>query len=269
MPAGNRLIHARDVEKLLAGKHSEDIFVPECKIGQSWTSRSCRRFDAWVMKRSYSPFCCLGYEIKVSRRDFVQDEKMVEYLPYCHQFYIVAPAGVAEKDEIPEEAGLIRVSKNGKKLYTVKKAPFRKVDIPDSIFKYIIMSRCKVTNWSHQYTKPREEIYREFLEGKLTRQRTGYLVSRRVSEMVKRYEYERDDALRKLSSMEEAKKAYEDAGLPFSELNRFNMRRNIQAALSGVPEGLMDTIEVLESGLSNLKEHMVKMEKTFKPDNKK
>jgi hypothetical protein len=125
-------IHAGVVESLLKAKHSEDVFVSECKIGQSWTASTCRRLDAWVMQRSYSPFCCIGYEIKVSRQDFLNDNKMTEYLPYCHQFYVVAPDGVASSDEVPAEAGLMKVSKNAKRLTTVKKAPFRQVTIPET-----------------------------------------------------------------------------------------------------------------------------------------
>lgn len=137
-------ITANDILKLLLKKHKDDICVPECKHGQSWTKEKVKRFDLWSMKKSYANPITWIYEIKISRQDFLQDNKWMTYLPYCTDFYFVAPAGIIDVSEVPEQAGLLLSSKNGTRLFCKKKAPHRHVDTPDCVFKYILMSRTKI-----------------------------------------------------------------------------------------------------------------------------
>jgi hypothetical protein len=132
------LITAPDILKLLAAKHSEDVFIKECKDGPS-QCRNHKRLDAWAMKKSWSLPIFWGYEIKVNRSDFLNDQKWMNYLPLCSDFYFVSPPDIIKKDEVPEQAGLLWCSKNCKKLITKKKAPHRNT-IPDtSLLLYILM----------------------------------------------------------------------------------------------------------------------------------
>jgi hypothetical protein len=66
-------VKSNDILKLLSEKHSEDVFVPECKNGSTWLSTHLR-LDAWVMNRSWTKLKFTGYEIKVSRQDFLRDD---------------------------------------------------------------------------------------------------------------------------------------------------------------------------------------------------
>lgn len=54
-----------------------------------------------------------GFEIKVSRGDWLQElkqpDKAQRFIPYCTQWYVVAPVGVVEKSELPKGWGLITV----------------------------------------------------------------------------------------------------------------------------------------------------------------
>ena len=73
-------MRASDLLALLAKKHSADVFVPECKTGGTWAGTHLR-LDAWAMRRSWTHPTVWGYEIKVSRSDFLSDDKWVGYLP--------------------------------------------------------------------------------------------------------------------------------------------------------------------------------------------
>ena len=137
-------MHANQVVNLLcAGRHQGDLCVVECKDGPTTTAKH-RRFDLWVMKRSYSRPCYTGYEVKVSRADFLNDEKWPDYLPNCNQFYFATPWGLVQPDEVPSGCGLIWVSKNLTQCYVKKKAPHRAIEEPVSLMKYILMSRTNV-----------------------------------------------------------------------------------------------------------------------------
>src|SRR5580765_3591485 len=102
--------------EMLAVRHSEDVFVPECKTGPTHYADRCPRIDAWAMRRSWANPVTFGYEIKTSRNDFVRDEKWRDYLAYCTQFFFVAPPGIIRIDELPAEVGLIETSTNAKTL---------------------------------------------------------------------------------------------------------------------------------------------------------
>ena len=64
---------------------------------------SGRRIDAF----GWRPGKSWGYEIKVSRGDFLQDKKWKDYLQFCNYFYFLAPKGIIKPDELPKEIGLI------------------------------------------------------------------------------------------------------------------------------------------------------------------
>lgn len=70
-PAKAAPITAKAILELLRAKHAEDVFVPECKTGPS-QGHDHSRFDAWVMKKSWANAATIGYEIKVSRSDFLR-----------------------------------------------------------------------------------------------------------------------------------------------------------------------------------------------------
>lgn len=134
-----------DILRLLAEKHKGDVFVPECKNGQTWSNSNLLRLDAWCLKRSYSPLTTIGYEIKVSRSDFEQDQKWVGYLDYCHQFYFVCPAGLIRSVDLPHDVGLIWVSASNR-LHTKKIATQTKPDTlkVNELLWYVLMSRCQI-----------------------------------------------------------------------------------------------------------------------------
>lgn len=118
-------------------KHAEDVFVPECKNGPS--GATFYRIDAWVMQKSWSHPTTFGYEIKVSRRDFLADDKWQNYLPLCSDFYFVCPSGLIQPEEIAAPAGLIWSSNEGSRLYVKKKAQRRTTEIPESLWRYLVM----------------------------------------------------------------------------------------------------------------------------------
>ena len=113
-------MNAQKISDLICTRDEKNyIYIPECKTGQSY---NFRRFDVWSLKKSWASFNTIGYEIKVSRQDFLNDCKWKEYLNFCNEFYFVAPKGIIDKNELPPEAGLFTVSSNCKMLYKTKRA---------------------------------------------------------------------------------------------------------------------------------------------------
>jgi len=175
-------ITAADILKLLEQRHADDVFVAECKNGPSQNT-SHLRLDAWVLRRSWAKPCVWGYEIKVSRSDFLADNKWRGYLPLCNEFYFVAPTGVIKPDELPQEAGLLLVTSTAARLWTKKKAPHRDIEIDTNIFRYVLISRAVITS-DPVYTEEQSGVdyWRRWLARSEQKREIGCRVSRALSE---------------------------------------------------------------------------------------
>ena len=144
-------ITSAEILALLKAKHAGDVFIPECKDGETWAADGLLKLDAWVMKRSWSPLTTIGYEIKVSRQDFEQDEKWMRYTDLCHQFYFVCPAGLIREEDLPKGIGLMWVSKAGN-LHTRRKAEATEPDTQkwSGLLTYVLMSRSQIVANMHK-----------------------------------------------------------------------------------------------------------------------
>ncbi len=201
--AGPKRTTAEDITRLLREKHSGDIFVPECNTGSAWKG-NIRRLDAWVMKRTWSPPTFIGYEVKVSRNDFLNDEKWREYLTTCNQFSWVCPYGLIKPEEVGDGVGLMYVSKNGNRLYTKIKAPWREIEVPWQVLMYVLMSRSEIdTPRAGGHVGDSETRWKRWLDRRQTRRDLGYEVRGKIRELY-------DDAIRRMHAAEAETRRYED-----------------------------------------------------------
>jgi len=86
--------------------------------------------DAFVMNVwPSSKYARYAFEIKVSRQDLMHElnhpEKRDWSMGISNEFWFVCAPGICTPDEIPENCGLMVVSKNGKMLRSLKRAQFR------------------------------------------------------------------------------------------------------------------------------------------------
>src|SRR6185503_6730209 len=182
---------AEELWRLLEQRHSKDVFVPECKNGPTQSASNYLRMDAWVMNRSWANPCAWVYEIKVSRSDFIADNKWPAYLPYCNQFYFVTPAKLIDPREVPSQVGLLEAQGkgNGARLITKKKAPYREIEMPESLYRYILMCRVGVQP-EYQGKESNAAFWEEWLTRKAENQGLGCSVSRRIRERATELEIE-------------------------------------------------------------------------------
>lgn len=144
---------SQQILALLRQRHVRDVFVPECKNGSSFLARHAR-LDAWAMRRSFAPWSTFGYEIKVSRSDFTSDRRWPEYLPLCHQFYFVCPAGLIRKNDLPspmyEAVGILWAE--GERLWVHRCAARTDPDLSKitQLMAYVLMSRSRIVRNMHE-----------------------------------------------------------------------------------------------------------------------
>jgi hypothetical protein len=239
------------ITRLLAMKHAKDVFVSQCKDGPTGSGLSI--LDAWAMKRSWAHPLTIGYEIKVSRSDFVKDTKWQSYLDYCNEFYFVCPAGVIKRDEVGEHSGLLWVSNTGARVYTKKKAPYRDVDIPEALYRYILMCRAEIDGPEEA---PRQSRTRDYWERWMAQAETdrefGHRVSKKIRQVVESrirdVERRNADLLRRMEAYDDLMRFLESIGIGEGF---YSLRQKVVRAIDG---GLADLLGNVVSSAANAKD---------------
>lgn len=252
-------VDAGQIGKLLIEKYNRDfICIPECKIGSSWSNGKHRIIDLWCMAKSWAHPRTIAFEIKVSRNDFLRDIKWQDYLAYCTEFYFVSPPDIIAPDELPPEAGLMITSKNCKMMVTKKKAPMRQVQIPDSIYRYILMWRTKIIDESNQ-SQDSAEYWKNWLENRKEDHDLGYRVSRKVSKIVRtRIEVAEKENIRlknEVEKLKDIKQFLDEIKFSVRSWNSYDHQRKslndiIRRLDMDIPSGL---VECINSSINNLK----------------
>lgn len=191
-----------DIKNALAKKHKSEFFITECKTGPTMTG--LYKFDGIAIYKSWTRPQIRGYEIKISRSDFLGDNKFYNYLPYCHEMYFVVPTGLIDRTEIPTEIGLIYYNPKTGGLITKKKAIYRNIEISADMLFYIFMNR--IDGDRPQFTSDKAEFFKAWLENKESNRQLAYQVKNRMTAEIERLEGE----LRRADVDAEYKKELDD-----------------------------------------------------------
>lgn len=190
-------VTSTDIKLALRDMHlsRSSYFITECKTCSTYfpDPQGLLKFDGLAIIKSYTKPCIIGYEIKVSRNDFKQDNKWHLYLQYCNEFFFVVPTGLIKKEELPDNVGLIYYNPDTKALRTVKKALYRQIEEPVGVYKYIIFSKLEEDRLP--FYEDKAEYARAYLEDQKDKKYIGHTLG---SKMAKDLEeaYKRLDAVR-------------------------------------------------------------------------
>jgi len=256
-------ITSGDIEYLLKAKHAEDVFVPQCKTGATFSGGRVHILDAWVMKKSWAHPLTTGYEIKVSRGDFLQDDKWRSYLPFCNAFYFVCPTGMIKPEELPDDTGLIYVSNTGTKLYTKKKAPYRKDVTLEPIYKYVLMHRAQISR--ARDIMNRVDDWSEWMEKRDADKELGHNVSKKIRELVIErihiVETKNRQLERKNEQLQQVKEVLDKLGLGEGSMYVYGLEQRIKDAATLLPgdirgktQSLVDQLTRFLDGLKTFNE---------------
>ena len=190
-------VTSTDIKLALRDMHlsRSSYFITECKTCSTYfpDPQGLLKFDGLAITKSYTKPCIIGYEIKVSRNDFKQDNKWHLYLQYCNEFFFVVPTGLVKKEELPDNVGLIYYNPDTKALRTVKKALYRQIEEPVGVYKYIIFSKLEEDRLP--FYEDKAEYARAYLEDQKDKKYIGHTLG---SKMAKDLEeaYKRLEAVR-------------------------------------------------------------------------
>ncbi len=222
-------VTSKDIKLALAEKHHRDFFLTEVKSGSSWMTPkgNLMILDAFAIRKSWTSPCFTGYEIKVSRSDFLRDCKFYTYEVLVNELYIICPKGMIERTELPESVGLMYYDPEKKTITTRKKAIYRKIDYSPDLLLYIIYSRMESDRYP--FFDSKEDYFREYVEGKRRHKELAYSVKTKLVEENARLEKE----LEALERFKEQRNAFYD-------IQKVAEKHNIWAGWNGqgLAEGL-------------------------------
>lgn len=180
-------VTSNQIKSALAKKHGErEFFMTECKNGPTMTG--LLQFDAVAIYKSWSRPQIRGYEIKVSRGDFLRDVKYSQYLPYFHEFYFVVPTGMVQRQEVEENIGLMWYNPQTGAVTTKKKAVWRNIEIDALLLLYVIMNRLDSDRLPFHSTQV--DYWRDWLAGKINDRELGYQVRSKLVTRINELEQE-------------------------------------------------------------------------------
>ena len=197
------------VLKARYGRAQRSVFLAEVKDGPTWAAGygSLGRYDAVTIKRSWSDPCITGYEIKVSRADFLGDEKWPKYLESCHRLYFVCPKGLITPDEVDAKAGLITVNEQGG-VSVRKKAPFRSIELPAAMLYHLVISHMAETKVPGQ--SRRREYLQDYLKDKHIDYSFGRVVGTKMARELQEAKETAEKAERTLKKIQDRLDGYEE-----------------------------------------------------------
>ena len=195
-------LRADEVLLALSRRHAQDLWLTEVKTGPTWTAAvgQLHRIDGIAIKRSWTAPCITGYEVKISRQDWVRDEKWHAALPDCHAFYCACPPDLIQPEELPAEVGLIWVLAGGR-VSVRRKAVRRDVDLSPLLLYHIVISRTEPDR--HPFFSGTREALEAWVADKKARQGLGIRVRGHISDVVAKAEDRAEAAEREASRLRE------------------------------------------------------------------
>lgn len=251
-------VNARDLVSALERRHVNDIFVSECKNGPTHTA-SHRRMDGWALLKTWSPVTSIGYEVKVSRGDWLRDEKVASYLPLCHLLYIVAPKGIVKLEELPPTVGLLEPVGDGTRLVAKRKAARREVELPRDLFVYILMCRTKITReQGHEEDRRwRMSYLQAWIAEKEIRRELGLGVNKKLAEHFSDQERRMRTLDQRCEQLEGVERRIQELGFdPAKPVRDWEVLQRINQVAATISPALIRRLQDVEKGTAALRKDL-------------
>lgn len=251
---------AMDLTRLLRDRHSDACFVAECKMG----AQGSRALDAWVLLPTWAPLTAIGYEVKVSRSDWLKDQKFEEYRKVCHLFFVVAPKGVVDRAEVPPGVGLLEpIGKGDGQRLVMRVKPVRQEPDDSSLARlmaYALMwKRVEADPSAIMDRERRMSYWRTWVEQRKDASRLGLSVSSRMRELLRTSAEEQARAQRRADELQWAAEALIALGVT-RVWDQWSAKREIEKALNGHRASVQTAIQHAVLALQRMQEVLVEHE---------
>lgn len=241
--------------KELSKRHETDAFFTEVKNGPTHTATELLRIDALAIKKSWAHPLFTGYEVKVSRQDFLRDEKWYAYKNYCHRLYFACPTDMIKPEEIPEDVGLIYYNPETSALRVKRRPVTREIEMPWEMLYYLII--CRLESDRHPFFSSRREMLEAWVQDKADRRDLGYKVHNRMTKKIDeserraiRVEREMENQKDELQLFERVRKIVARFGV---DNHSWGIEKSLEKALSrGMTPNIAESLQIISREVNRL-----------------
>lgn len=202
---------AATILEALQAKHFADLYTEELCLGPALS----QRLDAWAAPRSWANWATHGYEVKVSRGDWMSDQKLHHYREYVHHLWIVCPWGLIPPNEVPDFAGLLWLTKTGARLLRKKLAPRQDPAQVMVAMQSALLGRARLARRGGRLSdgETRRSMLEAVVEDEKRRKEIGWIVGGHVRELQSKV----DSGERAIKRLEAIEQRLRDAGFHYLE----------------------------------------------------
>jgi len=173
-----------------------EMFFAGVNLGPA--GHGLRTMDAIWFRKSWTRPRITGFEVKISRSDFLRDDKWPEYAAVC----------VLSRNEIPGTAGLMVYNPESGALSVQKGAPHTDRELDQWLLMYLVMSKTE-PKWHPFYSSEREYL-EAWVDDKADRKALGRMVGTRLALRLEDLEIENDRLKRDVERLRETSRAYNE-----------------------------------------------------------
>ncbi|MEG5996929.1 MmcB family DNA repair protein [Enterobacter ludwigii] len=213
-------------------RNTARICWEDMQLGPAGTCRP----DVYAMAHSYSKFCPVVYEVKVSMSDFRADVtagKYTKYFKYAGGVVFAVPEGLLKKGDIPEGCGLMIRKETG--WHTLKGPTIRQLDnLPRDAWMKLLMDGM---TRQVERTQIKTRVLQTYsIDQKLLKKHGG-----EIAELVCRAHRSRENLEREINAVEERRKEVKQEGEEEAARRR-ERRRQAEDSLTDAQKDLAMTL---------------------------
>lgn len=160
-------------------------FFTEVETGIDDISRGYR-IDAVLLHRADRKISLEGFEVKISRGDFLRDTKWQFYKDYVNALSVVCPLNMIRPEEVPEEFGLMYYSPKTHKV-RFKRRPQVNPDADIQSVKDTLLTKLSYMNTSRTYRYDKFPNAEAYVKGKEMYEDIGRVFGTRMAKDLQKY----------------------------------------------------------------------------------
>lgn len=247
---------AQTLGRLIQARHSDGVCVQECKMGAAGS----RMLDAWALLPTWSPMTAIGYEIKVTRSDWLSDQKFEAYRAACHLFFVIAPKGVVRYEELPPGVGLLEPIGTGSGMRLVRRVKaVRQEPDPTALTRlmaYVLMWRRDQQHGDRLSRAERAAQWARWVEEQQPFRTIAASVSARMRSMVKEALDAKQVAETRAKQLEDAARVLADLGVQ-PGYDYYSTKRAVERALAAHQGETLTAIQRAQRALADVEAQIV------------